>query len=91
MPYAHAIDPMHAKAYRIGAAAPGLVLGAVPAAIGLAIGSAGWTVWGGAMLLVAAGDFIVIATLRGVPPTAAVKDHPVRVGCEIVETDAGGS
>nr|WP_239027491.1 DUF3267 domain-containing protein [Ramlibacter algicola] len=91
MPYAHAIDPMHAKAYRIGAAAPGVVLGALPAASGLATGSAGLTVWGTAMLLVAGGDFLVIATLRGVPPMTPVKDHPVRVGCEIVETAAGGS
>lgn len=85
MPYAHAAGPLPAGTYRLGVAAPGILLGAVPGAVGLSVGSATLSTWGAAMLAIATGDLLVFARLQGVPSTALVRDHPTRVGCEIVE------
>jgi hypothetical protein len=88
MPYAHATQPLCARTYRLGVVAPGLLLGALPAIVGLSVGSVTLAMWAAAMLAIAAGDLLVIASLWGVPPIALVKDHPTRVGCEVVEDDA---
>ena len=80
-PYAHASVPMAARAYRIGAAAPGVVLGIAPALAGI------WAGWGllfafGVFFTFAAGgDALILWLLRGVPPHARVSDHPTRAGC----------
>jgi hypothetical protein len=84
MPYAHATTPMSARAYRLGALAPGLLMGIVPAAVALLAGHAATAGWAALFLAFAVGDFMVIYTLRGVPPTTLVRDHPSRVGCEVV-------
>ena len=84
MPFAHPRKPIPALAYGIGAAAPGLVLGLAPAVVGLAMGSGVWSGWGAIFLSAAAGDLIVIYSLWHVPATALVRDHPTRVGCEVV-------
>lgn len=85
MPYAHPTQPLCARTYRLGVLAPGALLGALPAVIRLSVGFGTLSLWGAAMLAIAAGDLLVIASLWGVPPMALVKDHPTRVGCEIVE------
>ena len=84
MPYAHPRKPIPALAYGIGAAVPGRVLGVAPAVVGLTMGSGAWSGWGAIFLSAAAGDLIVIYSLWRVPATALVRDHPTRVGCELV-------
>jgi hypothetical protein len=84
MPYAHPRRPLPAYAYAIGAAMPGVVLGLAPAIVGLALGLGSWSAWGAIFLGAAAGDLMVIYSLRGVRPTALVQDHPSRVGCQLV-------
>ncbi len=81
---------MPARVYRVGGAAPGVILGLLPAAAGLFIGSAPATAFGAVMTASAAGDLVVLWLLRGLPDHTLVRDHPTRVGCEILDgTDPG--
>lgn len=83
-PYAHCAAPMPARAYRIGAATPGVALGLAPAAGALAVGSAP-LLWFAVLFTVAAGgDALVLWLLRGVPGDARVVDHPTEAGCRVL-------
>lgn len=84
MPFAHPRLPMPARAYAFGAAVPGVVLGLVPAVAGVASGAGPWSGWGAIFTAAAAGDLLVLHSLRDVPGEALVRDHPTRVGCELV-------
>lgn len=83
-PFAHCREPLRATPYRIGAFFPGLILGVVPAGLGVATGSGVLTVWGSLMLALAGGDLAILWALRRVPGQALVRDHPTRAGCEVV-------
>ena len=85
-PYAHANTPMPARAYRIGAAAPGIAMGLVPALVGLAMGWGAPFSFGVFFTFAAGGDALILWLLRGVPPTALVSDHPTRAGCIVTES-----
>ena len=80
-PFAHCSVPMEARAYVIGAAAPGVILGIGPLAAGLLTGSGGVTAFGVLFTLAAGGDVLTIWVLRHVPPRRLVLDHPTRPGC----------
>jgi hypothetical protein len=83
-PYAHSSAPMTARAYRIGAVTPGLVLGVVPALAGLALGE-GAVFWFGLLFTLAAGgDALILWLLRGVPGARLVADHPTKPGCLVL-------
>ncbi len=82
-PFAHARVPMSARAYRIGAATPGVVLGVAPALIGLVTGNGGWILFGLLFTLAAGGDALILWLLRGVTPQRLVEDHPTRAGCYV--------
>ena len=84
-PFAGCRVPLRAWAYRVAVLLPGLALGAVPAAWGLATGTGWLTVWGVVMLIAAAGDLAAFWAMRSVPARALVLDHPERVGCRVVE------
>lgn len=84
MPYAHSTTPMTARAYRIGALAPGVLMGVVPALVAWITGHAATAGWAALFLAFAVGDFMVVYTLRAVPASALVRDHPTRVGCEVL-------
>ncbi len=86
-PYAHCTEPMPARAYRRGAAMPALLLGAIPAAFGLATGNGAWLLYGMLFLVAATGDFIILWILRGVPGDAFVEDHPSRAGCYVYDRE----
>lgn len=82
-PYAHARVPMPARAYRIGAATPGVVLGLVPCAVALLTGDGAWMLFGLLFTLAAGGDALILWLLRGVAPGRLVEDHPTRAGCYV--------
>lgn len=84
MPFAHPRRAMPVRAYALGAAVPGVVLGLAPAAVGLATAGGAWSGWGAVFTAAAAGDLLVLRSLRGLPGGALVRDHPTRVGCEVV-------
>jgi hypothetical protein len=60
------------------------VLGLGPLAIGLSTGTWLATFYGFLMLVAAAGDFLILWILVGVPAGAWVQDHPQKVGCLVV-------
>ncbi len=83
-PYAHSSAPMTARAYRIGALTPGVVLGVVPALAGLVLG-AGAVFWFGLFFTLAAGgDALILWLLRGVDGARLVADHPAKPGCLVL-------
>lgn len=84
-PYAHSKEPMPARAYRLGAFMPGLLLGLAPALVGIAIGAGALFGFGWIFTVAAGGDFLVLWLLHGVPATAQVEDHPSRAGCYVWE------
>jgi hypothetical protein len=90
-PYAHARSPMSARAYRIGAVTPGVILGLVPVALGLAMASGAWFLFGLLFTFAAGGDALILYLLRGVPPDSLVSDHPERAGCYVTPRPASES
>ena len=82
--YAHTSTPMSARAYRWSAALPGLVLGVIPALLGIAFD---WPALGGYGVLMtgaAGGDAAILWRVRKVPADAMLKDHLMRIGCQQV-------
>ena len=59
-PFAHARVPMTARAYRIGAATPGVVLGLAPALFGLATGDGAAILFGLLFTFAAGGDALIL-------------------------------
>lgn len=83
--YAHCTSPLTARAYRWGAAAPGLILGVAPFLLALMTGNAFLMSYGFIFILVAGGDFLMLWKIRHLDPSVLVRDHPDRVGCEVVD------
>lgn len=83
-PYAHCKEPISTNAYRWGIIAPGLILGILPFIASLILGNAGLLGFGFIFTLAAGGDFMMLWIIRDIPEDSFVKDHPVRVGCEVV-------
>lgn len=88
-PYAHAVDPMPARAYRLGAVLPALVLGALPYVVGTSLGSLATAFFGTVYIFAAGGDLLVLWLMRKLDARVLVQDHPSRVGCTVVEMDQG--
>ena len=84
-PYAHALDPLPAGAYRLGALLPAVVLGILPFAVGAAVGSLMLTMYGMAFVFAAGGDLLVLWLIRKVGRNVRVQDHPTRAGCIVLE------
>lgn len=83
-PYAYCGAPLRCGAYRWAIVLPGLVLGAVPLAVGLTTGRWGVTLFGFVMLAAAGGDALLLWMLRAVPRGAWVQDHPHRMGALVL-------
>jgi hypothetical protein len=83
-PYAHCREPMTTRAYRIGAVMPLLLLGLLPALVGIAGGQPAVMLFGLFFTFAAGGDMLILWLLRGVPATALVEDHAERAGCRVV-------
>jgi hypothetical protein len=84
-PYAHSKEPMPARAYRLGAFMPGLLLGLLPCLVAVAVGDGALFIFGWVFTVAAGGDFLVLWLLRGVSPREQVEDHPSRAGCYVLE------
>lgn len=83
-PYARALVPMRARAYRIGAALPLLVTGIVPWLWALHTGNALLAVLAALLISGAVGDLLVLWAIRAVPAHARVIDHPSNAGCYVL-------
>jgi hypothetical protein len=86
-PYAHALDPLPAGAYRLGALLPAILLGVVPFAVGTALGSLALALYGMVFVFAAGGDLLVLWLIRKVGRNVRVQDHPTRAGCIVLEDD----
>ncbi|MGQ9888531.1 MAG: DUF3267 domain-containing protein [Aggregatilineales bacterium] len=83
-PYACALLPMPAGAYRVGAALPLLVTGVVPWLLALLTGSGALAVVSALLISGAVGDLLVLSVIRSVPAQARVIDHPSNAGCLVL-------
>lgn len=84
-PYAHCSEPVKASVYRIGTAAPAIILGIVPSILAVITGN-GWIMAFGFLFTVAAGgDFLILWLIRKVNGESFIEDHPVRAGCYVIE------
>ena len=87
-PYCHCSELLPVKHYRIGIMAPGVLLGFVPALVGIFTSSFAWLAYGIFFSLAAGGDFLMMWLLRRENPDNLVLDHPTKVGCLIYEKKA---
>jgi hypothetical protein len=84
-PYAHCREPLPVWVYRLGAALPGIILGFIPALIGILTGI-GWIFLYGLIFTVAAGgDLVVLWLLRHENSRDWVLDHESRAGCHLID------
>lgn len=83
-PFARALVPVSARAYRRTAALPGLVLGALPMAAGVLLDVPFASGFGVLMLAGAGGDAAIIWAMRSAPDDALVLDCPHALGCLVV-------
>ena len=86
-PFAHCTRPLASRAMRYAIALPGVVLGVLPAVVGLATGTAVLSVLGGVGMAAAGGDVLVLWLIRRVPSDQLLADHPSRVGCYTPSAD----
>ena len=84
-PYAHCKEPMDIRPYRIGAFAPGLLLGILPWFISLFTSDILLFFFGLLYTTAAGGDFLILWILRNIKPNTLVEDHPANAGCYIIE------
>ena len=82
-PYAHCSVPIKRNSYRLAVALPGIILGLLPALVGIVGGSISLLLFGTFMTVSAAGDGLVLWLLRDAPKDALIFDHPTKVGCEL--------
>jgi hypothetical protein len=83
-PYAHCSTPMSASAYKVALVLPGLLLGIVPALIGIGLGIGWLTLYGMMMAVAALGDAQIAWLMRRLPGSTRVIDHPEEAGCEVL-------
>lgn len=83
-PYAHLKTPIELQSYRWGTAMPGVVLGVLPAVLGMLLGDGAIFVIGLFMTASAGGDIIVLYLLRNERSPALVEDHPSNAGCYVL-------
>lgn len=87
-PHAQCTVPLPASAYRLGAAAPGVLLGVVPSLVGAVTGRGAVAVFGWLMILGAGGDLVVLWLIRSLRGDVPLRDHPTRAGCMAVADHA---
>lgn len=80
-PYCHCKEPLLVRQYQIGAAAPGIILGIIPAIIALFTGSLLWLAFGLFFTMAAGGDLMIILMLKNEDLNHLVQDHPSKIGC----------
>lgn len=89
-PFARALVPVSARAYRWTAALPGLALGALPMAVGVMLDTPFASGFGVLMLAGAGGDAAIIWAMRRTPDDALVLDCPHALGCFVVPGKPAG-
>lgn len=83
-PYCHCKEVLPLRAYMLGGAMPGLVMGVLPAVIGIATGNFLVFLFGLFFTLAAAGDMLILIMLRNQKKDDMVQDHPDLIGCYVL-------
>lgn len=86
-PYAHCKVPLDVRAYRLGTATPGILLGFFPVIIGFITGTTWSMIFGLLFILLAAGDILILWLIRKLKVGQLVEDHPTRVGCYVIKIE----
>ncbi len=84
-PYAHCVEPMDVRAYRLGAAMPGLIVGVLPWLAAVVSGNGAVLIFGFVFTLAALGDAMILWLIRDVAPGSLVLDHPTQAGCYVID------
>ncbi len=84
-PYAHCVEPMDVRAYRLGAIMPGLILGVLPWLAAVVSGNGAVLIFGLVFTLAALGDAMILWLIRDVAPGSLVLDHPTQAGCYVID------
>lgn len=79
-PYCHCMEPLKVKHYRVGGAMPLLLMGLLPAAIGLVTGNGFMLAFGSFFTIAALGDCIILFMLHELNDDVYVSDHPEKMG-----------
>lgn len=82
-PYCHCTEPLKIKHYLLGAVAPAVFLGFMPAVIGIIIENYTVTLFGIFFIIAAIGDFMIIYLLKNENPNDYAQDHPSEAGCYV--------
>ena len=86
-PYCHCNEPMRIRPYQLAALMPCIVLGIIPAVIGLCIGHPLLLIYGIFFISAAAGDIWMVWLLTKEDPAATVLDYPSEAGFFIYEDE----
>lgn len=84
-PYCHCKETLFLRAYMLGGAMPGLVMGVLPAVVGIATGSFLVFLFGLFFTMAAAGDMLILWMLRNQKKEDLVQDHPELIGCYVLQ------
>jgi len=80
-PYCHCKEPLKLKYYRIGVIMPAIILGFLPSIWAVVTGNFYLLCFGIFFIMGAAGDFMILMTLKNENPEDLVLDHPSEAGC----------
>ena len=64
---------------------PGIILGFLPAFIGIITGNAAIFVFGLSSVFFTGGDILILWLIRNVKTGSLVEDHPTRAGCYVID------
>ncbi len=84
-PYCHCDVPLEKRGYMMGALMPLVVLGILPGAAGIAIGSLALVIWGIIFISAAAGDIWMAWLMSKEPSDCLFLDHPSEAGFYVIE------
>ncbi|GAA0890857.1 hypothetical protein GCM10009122_05360 [Fulvivirga kasyanovii] len=84
-PYCHCKEPLTVKQYAMGGAAPGLLMGILPAIVAIAIANDWLLIFGIFFTWAASGDMMTLWMLRKFRGDQMVSDHPDEIGFYIDE------
>ena len=82
-PYCHCKEALNVRQYIIGAIAPAIILGIIPAIIAIMTGNLGLLIFGMLFTMAAGGDFLIINLIRKESSSDLVQEHPSEAGCFI--------
>lgn len=85
--YCHCSEPLKVRHYAIGALAPLVILGIIPAIVGIIILNPYWLLFGILFIASAIGDIMVAWKLRKENPENTILDHPTEPGYLVYEPE----